>query len=135
VFEKEMNALHHHQLAVSLPDVRVPCFCGSGRKPQYEDGHRKSMLPLHGRMLSRWAGEEYCGGKDPRKHGTPSSEFAAFDIEPGGGCFGASLLFRFALVTAIALYLVFCHGCHRDQDNELFVRVGCSQATGLSESE
>jgi hypothetical protein len=28
---------------------------------------------------------------------------------------------RFFLVVAVALYLVFCHGCHRDQDNELFI--------------
>jgi hypothetical protein len=30
------------------------------------------------------------------------------------------LLIRYALVMAIAGYLVFCHGCHGDEDNELF---------------
>lgn len=35
-----------------------------------------------------------------------------------------SLVSRYALAMAIALYLVFCHGCHRDEDNELFIRLG-----------
>ena len=35
---------------------------------------------------------------------------------------------RFVLVVAVALYLVFCHGCHRDQDNEALHQGGSQRS-------
>lgn len=40
--------------------------------------------------------------------------------EPAPRGLSLSVLIRYALVVAVAGYLVFCHGCHGDEDNELF---------------
>jgi hypothetical protein len=40
--------------------------------------------------------------------------------EPAPRRRSVGLWIRYALVVAIAVYLVFCHGCHGDEDNELF---------------
>lgn len=57
--------------------------------------------------------QERPGTRGPFRQALPEA------APPEGSARGGAIL-RYAVVAAIALYLVFCHGCHGDEDHELF---------------
>jgi hypothetical protein len=128
--EKEMNTLLENVAPRSqaLPGNALP--------------RGSASLQRRGRIaIAQIPGEGCSTPQRPREHDTqvPDARQSLGEVrsqaEPGNEERGASFLLRFAFAVAIVLYLVFCHGCHRDDDNELFVRLGGSPAIAQTQSK
>jgi hypothetical protein len=51
------------------------------------------------------------------------SSFGAPETSSGRPWFQWDVLWKVGIAVAVAIYLLFAHGCHGDEDNELFARL------------